>query len=250
MTTKHGTSPSGPLPPQLSIELSYERRPKALALDCRWALRCSRPRLRAHFSERFWPAPLAVSQVAEGTLCSLTLLPGRLSRSAEGGGFYDAIHTGTPFASRLAGCRGPCGGCFSARNARCGRGAAGGLRRADEQHVHEAARVRPSRRGARAPGCTPGDRRRERWHTRSWDPGYDASVDYVVDTLEAAGWTVELDEFDFTFVGADSPADTDRSLVPDRCVHGERPGTVTGHVIPVDINLTPPRASDERLRGG
>ena len=26
-------------------------------------------------------------------------------------------------------------------------------------------------------------------------PGYDASVDYVVDTLEAAGWSVELHEF-------------------------------------------------------
>ncbi len=29
-------------------------------------------------------------------------------------------------------------------------------------------------------------------------PGYDASVDYVVDTLKAAGWTVSTDEFDFT----------------------------------------------------
>ena len=29
-------------------------------------------------------------------------------------------------------------------------------------------------------------------------PGYDASVDYVVDQLEAAGWTVSLDQFDFT----------------------------------------------------
>ena len=28
--------------------------------------------------------------------------------------------------------------------------------------------------------------------------GYDASVDYVVDTLEAAGWSVEIDLFDFT----------------------------------------------------
>ena len=30
--------------------------------------------------------------------------------------------------------------------------------------------------------------------------GYTASVEYVVDTLEAAGWNVELDEFAFTFV--------------------------------------------------
>ena len=32
-------------------------------------------------------------------------------------------------------------------------------------------------------------------------PGYDASVDYVVETLEAAGWNVSLDEFPFTYVG-------------------------------------------------
>ncbi len=32
-------------------------------------------------------------------------------------------------------------------------------------------------------------------------PGYDASVDYVVETLEAAGWNVTLDTFDFTYVG-------------------------------------------------
>ncbi|HET6966624.1 MAG TPA: aminopeptidase, partial [Ornithinibacter sp.] len=33
-------------------------------------------------------------------------------------------------------------------------------------------------------------------------PGYDASVDYVVETLEAAGWDVTLDEFPYTFTGA------------------------------------------------
>jgi hypothetical protein len=32
-------------------------------------------------------------------------------------------------------------------------------------------------------------------------PGYEASVDYVVETLEAAGWNVTIDEFAFTFVG-------------------------------------------------
>ena len=31
--------------------------------------------------------------------------------------------------------------------------------------------------------------------------GYEASVDYVVETLEAAGWNVSIDEFDFTYVG-------------------------------------------------
>jgi Zn-dependent M28 family amino/carboxypeptidase len=29
-------------------------------------------------------------------------------------------------------------------------------------------------------------------------PGYDASVEYVIDTLEAAGWSVATDQFDFT----------------------------------------------------
>ena len=31
-------------------------------------------------------------------------------------------------------------------------------------------------------------------------PGYTESVDYVVETLEAAGWSVTLDEFPFTFI--------------------------------------------------
>ena len=40
--------------------------------------------------------------------------------------------------------------------------------------------------------------------------GYTASVDYVVDTLEAAGWSVSLDEFPFTFI----PPSTLRQLTP------------------------------------
>lgn len=75
--------------------------------------------------------------------------------------------------------------------------------------------------------------------------GYDASVDYVVETLEAAGWNVELDTFDFTFV----PLPTLRQLTPVAAMYetgaftGTGFGQVTGTVIPVDINLTPPRAS-------
>ena len=41
--------------------------------------------------------------------------------------------------------------------------------------------------------------------------GYNASVDYVVDTLEAAGWNVELDEFD---VHAFTPPSTLQQLTP------------------------------------
>lgn len=76
-------------------------------------------------------------------------------------------------------------------------------------------------------------------------PGYDASVDYVVDTLEAAGWSVELDEFDFIFV----PPATLQQLTPVMATYETGPftgtgfDTVTGPVIPVDINLVPPRAS-------
>jgi Zn-dependent M28 family amino/carboxypeptidase len=75
--------------------------------------------------------------------------------------------------------------------------------------------------------------------------GYTESVDYVVDTLEAAGWDVELDEFDFTFI----PPSTLEQLTPVAATYetgaftGSGSGDVTGPVIPVDINLVPPRAS-------
>ncbi len=75
--------------------------------------------------------------------------------------------------------------------------------------------------------------------------GYDASVDYVVQKLEAAGWNVELDEFDFIFV----PPPTLQQLTPVAATYetgaftGTGFGVVTGTVIPVDINLTPPRTN-------
>jgi Zn-dependent M28 family amino/carboxypeptidase len=80
-------------------------------------------------------------------------------------------------------------------------------------------------------------------------PGYDASVDYVVKTLEAAGWSVSLDQFDFTVAEpiqrtAPTPATFDASGVT-----GSALGTVTGDVIPVDINLTPPRANTSGCDG-
>ena len=54
--------------------------------------------------------------------------------------------------------------------------------------------------------------------------GYTASVDYVVDTLEAAGWIVSLDEFPFTYI----PPSTLEQLTPvaghlcDGGLHGQR----------------------------
>ena len=75
--------------------------------------------------------------------------------------------------------------------------------------------------------------------------GYADSVDYVADKLKAAGYTVTFDEFDFEFV---FPALL-RQLTPTAADYatgtftGSGNGDVTGNVIPVDINLTPPRAS-------
>ncbi|MFC9560409.1 M28 family metallopeptidase [Agromyces sp. NPDC056965] len=70
-------------------------------------------------------------------------------------------------------------------------------------------------------------------------PGYEASVDYVVDKLEAAGWNVSIDEFDFTFVG---PSELEQ-LTPIAATYetgpftGSGPGNLTAAVWPVDIQL-------------
>jgi Zn-dependent M28 family amino/carboxypeptidase len=74
-------------------------------------------------------------------------------------------------------------------------------------------------------------------------PGYTASVDYVVDTLEAAGWTVSLDEFDFTVAEPIRQLTPVTATYPTGAFTGSGLGTVTGPVIPVDISLAPPRAS-------
>jgi len=69
--------------------------------------------------------------------------------------------------------------------------------------------------------------------------GYEASVDYVVETLEAAGWTVTIDEFPYTYFG---PAELSQ-LTPVQADYetgafsGTGSGDVTGNVIPVDLAL-------------
>jgi Zn-dependent M28 family amino/carboxypeptidase len=76
-------------------------------------------------------------------------------------------------------------------------------------------------------------------------PGYDASVDYVVDVMEAAGWEVELHVFPFTFV----PPATLQQTAPINANYetgafsGSGFGTFAGPVFPVDLALDPPRAS-------
>ncbi len=79
--------------------------------------------------------------------------------------------------------------------------------------------------------------------------GYDASVEYVIDTMEAAGWTVTTHQFDFTV------AQPIRQLTPVVATHasggvtGSALGTVTNTVTPIDINLTPPRANTSGCDG-
>jgi Zn-dependent M28 family amino/carboxypeptidase len=70
-------------------------------------------------------------------------------------------------------------------------------------------------------------------------PGYDASVAYVVDTVEAAGYVAELNGFDFTFV----PPATLIQTAPisqeyeTGAFTGSGFGTVAGPVIPVELAL-------------
>jgi Zn-dependent M28 family amino/carboxypeptidase len=75
--------------------------------------------------------------------------------------------------------------------------------------------------------------------------GYEASVDYVVDTMEAAGWEVSIDEFDYLV-----PVPTIHQRTPQDVNHvagwftvGSAEGTVTGPVVPVDLQLANPAAS-------
>ncbi len=70
-------------------------------------------------------------------------------------------------------------------------------------------------------------------------PGYDASVDYVADTLERAGYRVELNPFDFTFV----PPATLIQTAPFNeeyetgAFTGTGFGEVSGTIVPVDLAL-------------
>lgn len=70
-------------------------------------------------------------------------------------------------------------------------------------------------------------------------PGYEASVDYVVKTLEAAGWDVSIDEFPFTYVGPSvlqqlSPVP---ATYPANPATGTGYGDVSGAVTAVDLQL-------------
>jgi Zn-dependent M28 family amino/carboxypeptidase len=76
--------------------------------------------------------------------------------------------------------------------------------------------------------------------------GYAESAEYVAGLLRDAGYRVTLDEFQFQF---EFPAVLEQLTPPPPAEYetgaftGSASGDVTGNVIPVDINLTPPRAS-------
>jgi Zn-dependent M28 family amino/carboxypeptidase len=80
-------------------------------------------------------------------------------------------------------------------------------------------------------------------------PGYEASVDYVVEQLEDTNWKVEIHEFDFTVA---QPIQQHTPVVATHesgDVTGAALGTVNTQVVPVDINLVPPRASSSGCDG-
>ncbi|MFH8251629.1 M28 family metallopeptidase [Microbacterium sp. B2969] len=73
-------------------------------------------------------------------------------------------------------------------------------------------------------------------------PGYEDSVDYVTGVLEAAGWTVTIDEFPFTYVG---PAELEQTATitadyETGAFTGTGYGQVSGNVIPVDVAIADP----------
>jgi Zn-dependent M28 family amino/carboxypeptidase len=69
--------------------------------------------------------------------------------------------------------------------------------------------------------------------------GYDASIAYVVDTLQDAGYETELHAFDFAF----EPPASLQQIAPVKAtyetgnIRGSGTGTVSGPVIPVDLAL-------------
>jgi Zn-dependent M28 family amino/carboxypeptidase len=82
-------------------------------------------------------------------------------------------------------------------------------------------------------------------------PGYDRSADYVAWTMRLAGYQVTRQPFDFVFCDESASTFAQTAPAPTTYVDGtdydlmecSGSGDVTGEVVPVDLNLTPPRAS-------
>ena len=86
---------------------------------------------------------------------------------------------------------------------------------------------------------------------QSGTPGYEASVDYVVERMTAAGYNVTLDEFPFVF----HPPSTLQQLTPINATYAtgaftnSGSGSVTAVVTAIDINLVPPRVTTSGCDG-
>jgi Zn-dependent M28 family amino/carboxypeptidase len=82
-------------------------------------------------------------------------------------------------------------------------------------------------------------------------PGYDRSADYVAWTMRLAGYQVTRQPFDFVFCDESGSTFEQTAPVPTTYVDGDTydlmdcsgSGNVTAEVVPVDVNLTPPRAN-------
>ncbi|QDO87482.1 M20/M25/M40 family metallo-hydrolase [Ornithinimicrobium ciconiae] len=75
-------------------------------------------------------------------------------------------------------------------------------------------------------------------------PGYQASVDYVIEVMEDAGWDAEAVPFDYE--GTDSVLEQTAPITATYehyVAEGSGEGDVTAAVTPVDLALDPPRAS-------
>jgi Zn-dependent M28 family amino/carboxypeptidase len=74
-------------------------------------------------------------------------------------------------------------------------------------------------------------------------PGYDASVDYVADTLRAKGFDVQIPEFELRLPFADAPAVTvggnDVDAKPLEYTVGTPPEGVRGPLVPARVEATP-----------
>ena len=85
----------------------------------------------------------------------------------------------------------------------------------------------------------------------SGTPGYEESVDYVVERMTAAGYNVTLHSFPFTFV----PPALLQQLTPVNATYetgaftGSGFGDITAPVTAIDINLTTPSASTSGCQG-
>jgi Zn-dependent M28 family amino/carboxypeptidase len=82
-------------------------------------------------------------------------------------------------------------------------------------------------------------------------PGYDRSADYVAWTMRLAGYRVTRQPFDFVYCDETGSSFAQTAPTPTTYVDGtdydlsecSGSGDVTAEVVPVDVNLTPPRAS-------